>query len=83
MTIMLNPDQERVLRDVVNLGLATSPEEAIDQAIDILRERLPFQPEAVDDEVAAVARDLASFGKRHKLSLGGLTIKELLQESRP
>jgi hypothetical protein len=32
---------------------------------------------------ATVARRLASFGKRHGLSLGGATIKDLLRESRP
>jgi hypothetical protein len=83
MTITLSHEQERVLNEVVNLGLATSPEEAIDQAFDVLRERLPFYPDASDDEVAAVARSLAMFGKRNQLSLGGLSIKELLQESRP
>ena len=83
MTITLSNDQERVLREVVNLGLATTPEEAIDQAFDVLRERLPFQPDGADDEVAAVARNLATFGKRHQLSLGGMSVKELLQESRP
>ncbi len=83
MTITLNRDQEKILREVVDLGLATSPEEAIDQAFDVLRERLPFQPEAASDELAAVARDLATFGRRNQLSLGGLSIKELLRESRP
>jgi hypothetical protein len=33
--------------------------------------------------VAEAARRLGTFGKRHGLSLGGLTIKELLNESRP
>jgi hypothetical protein len=40
-------------------------------------------PSPVDDSVAAAARRLASFGTRHGLSLGGMTIKELLRESRP
>jgi hypothetical protein len=62
MTITLNHDQERVLREVVNLGLATTPEEAIDQAFDGLRERLPFQPDGADDEVAAVARNSQPLG---------------------
>ena len=83
MTITLSQEQERILREVVNLGLATSPEEAIDQAFDVLREKLPFQPDVADDELAAIARSLATFGKRNQLSLGGLSIKELLQESRP
>jgi hypothetical protein len=83
MTITLSLDQERVLREVVDLGLATTPEEAIDQAFDVLRERLPFQPAAADDDLAGIVHNLATFGKRHQLSLGGLSIKELLQESRP
>jgi hypothetical protein len=36
-----------------------------------------------DSSVADAARRLGTFGKRHGLSLGGLTIKELLNESRP
>jgi hypothetical protein len=36
-----------------------------------------------DSSVAEAARRLGTFGKRHGLSLGGLTIKELLNESRP
>jgi len=38
---------------------------------------------AADESVAEAVRRLATFGKRHELSLGGLTIKELLHESRP
>jgi hypothetical protein len=36
-----------------------------------------------DSSVADAARRLGTFGKRHGLSLGGMTIKELLNESRP
>lgn len=36
-----------------------------------------------DSSVAAAARRLGTFGKRHGLSLGGLTIRQLLDESRP
>jgi hypothetical protein len=36
-----------------------------------------------DSSVAAAARRLGTFGKRHGLSLGGTTIRELLDESRP
>ena len=38
---------------------------------------------AADAVVDEVARRLGTFGKRHCLSLGGMTIKELLAESRP
>jgi hypothetical protein len=39
--------------------------------------------QAPDSSVADAARRLGTFGKRHGLSLGGLKIKELLDESRP
>jgi hypothetical protein len=39
--------------------------------------------ETPDSSVAAAARRLGTFGKRHGLSLGGMTIRELLDESRP
>jgi hypothetical protein len=83
MTITLKPEQEQVLIEAINSGLAHTTDEALDQALEALRERLPLRNAPVDDSVAAAARRLATFGKRHGLSLGGLTIKELLRESRP
>jgi len=85
MTIILRPDQERVLVDAINSGLAHTADEALDQALDALRLRMPPKAPAVtpDESVVAAVRRLASFGKRHGLSLGGMTVKELLRESRP
>jgi hypothetical protein len=83
MTITLKPEQEQVLIEAINSGLADTTEQALDQALEALRERLPQQTASVDESVAAAARRLATFGQRHGLSLGGLTIKELLHESRP
>jgi len=85
MTMILRPEQERVLIDAVNSGLAHNADEALDQALDALRERMPSPPSpgTSDESVAAAARRLATFGKRHRLSLCGLTVKELLRESRP
>jgi hypothetical protein len=82
MTIVLRPEQEQVLLEAINSGLAHTTDEALTQALDTLRLRLPRQatPEA---EAAAAVRRLATFGKRHGLSLGGSTVKELLRESRP
>jgi hypothetical protein len=48
----------------------------------VLLERI-HADNAQDSSVAAAARRLGSFGKRHGLSLGGLTIRQLLDESRP
>ena len=83
MTIILKPEQESVLIEAINSGLARTPDEALDQALEALRARLPHEKKPVDESVAAAARRLGTFGKRHGLSLGGLTIKELLHESRP
>jgi hypothetical protein len=83
MTITLKPEQEQVLIEAINSGLAHTADEALDQALEALRERLPQRQAPVDDSVAAAARRLATFGKRHGLSLGGITIKELLRQSRP
>ena len=80
MTIILKPEQEQVLREAIKSGLAHTTDEALDQALAALRDRLPHEAPV---DVAAAARRLGTFGKRHGLSLGGLTIKELLRESRP
>jgi hypothetical protein len=51
----------------------------------VLLERIHGEPsQAPDSTVADAARRLGTFGKRHGLSLsGGMTIRELLDESRP
>ena len=82
MTIILKPEQEKLLIQAIKSGLACTPDEALDQALDALRARLPHEG-VVGESVASAARRLGTFGKRHGLSLGGLTIKELLHESRP
>jgi len=83
VTITLKPEQEQVLVEAVKSGLAGSPNEALDQALESLKRRLRENGLSADESVAAAARRLASFGERHRLSLGGITIKELLRESRP
>jgi endonuclease III len=70
MTITLKPEQEQVLIEAINSGLAQTTDEALDQALEALRERLPQRQAPVDDSVAVAARSLATFGKRHGLSLG-------------
>ncbi len=82
MTITLKPEQEQVLIEAVESGLAGNANEALDQALEALKNRLS-QKGAPDESVAAAARRLAIFGKRNGLSLGGSTIQELLRESRP
>ena len=80
MTVILKPEQEQVLLEAINSGLAHTTDEALDQALDALR-CLP-RPAAPEGDLAAAVRRLATFGKRHGLSLGGSSVKELLHESR-
>lgn len=47
MTIILKPEQERVLIDAINSGLAHTRDEALDQALETLKRRLPT-PEATE-----------------------------------
>jgi hypothetical protein len=82
MTITLKPEQEQVLMEAISSGLAQNADEALERALEALKDRLP-QKGLPDESVAAAARRLVTFGKRHGLSLGGVTIKELLRESRP
>jgi hypothetical protein len=49
----------------------------------VLLERIHGDDREPDSSVAAAARRLGTFGKRHGLSLGGMTIRQLLDESRP
>jgi hypothetical protein len=81
MTIILKPEQEKLLMQAINCGLARTPDEALEQALDALRARLAHEERPRDESVAATARHLGTFGKRHGLSLGGLMIKQLLYES--
>jgi hypothetical protein len=74
MTITLKPEQEQVLLEAVESGLAETANEALDQALEALKSRLP-QKGAPDGSVADAARRLATFGKRQGLSLGGLRLK--------
>jgi len=82
MAVTLSPEQEQVLIEAVNSGLAQDASEALDQALDALRVRLPGN-HVSGESTAVVVRRLASFGKRHGLSLGDMTVKDLLRESRP
>jgi hypothetical protein len=49
----------------------------------ILMEQIHGTDTVPVSSVAEAARRLGTFGKRHGLSLGGMTIRQLLDESRP
>lgn len=82
VTIVLKPEQEKVLIEAAHHGLACTHQEALDQALEALCARLPHEA-PVNESVTAAARRLGTFGKLHGLSLNSITIRELLRESRP
>jgi len=65
MTITLRPDQERVLIDAIRSGLAHTPDEAIDQALEILRRRLPDTRAASEESGAERARAFERWANDH------------------
>jgi hypothetical protein len=82
MTITLLPEQEQLIRKMIESGLAKTPEEALTQALALLRDRLP-ESHKTSDSRPEVAKRLAQFASKHNLSLGDMTIKDLLDASRP
>jgi hypothetical protein len=80
MQVKLTPEEQAgLLRQARESGLSL---EAF--AEQVLREKShEARQQDHDSAYAESIRQLASFGKRHKLSLGGMSIAELLHESRP
>ena len=59
MKITIWPEQEQLLRDAIDSGLARNAADALDQALDGLRRRLP-KPAPEAESTAATARRIAS-----------------------
>lgn len=76
MSIHPRPDQELAIQEAIRAGWIQNETDILDIGIDVLFKR---QQEGSPMEV--VDR-LASFGKRHNLTLGGATIKDLIDEGR-
>jgi len=54
VTIILKPEQEQVIIQAVNSGLADNADDALDKAFDALRARLPHKSD-LDESVQAAA----------------------------
>lgn len=80
MTISPTPEQERKIQEALRAGLIESPEQLLDVGLEHLGRRRDDSdaPDSITDAVDRVA----SFGRRHGLSLGGLKIKDLINEGR-
>ena len=82
MTVTLLPEQERLLQEIIDSGLAKTPKDALARALELLRDQIPSGTSA-DESRAEVTKRLAEFRTKHALSLGDLTIRDLLNASRP
>ena len=78
MTISPTPEQERRIQEALRVGLIESPE----QLLDVGLEHLGHSRVGAPDSIANTIDRVANFGKRHGLSLGGLRMKDLINEGR-
>ncbi len=82
MTVHLPPGIERIVEEAVRSGQYRSAEEVLSEAVSVWQARHTAAEPARDDRQAAIER-LKNFGRTHRLSLGGITIKQLRDEARP
>jgi Arc/MetJ-type ribon-helix-helix transcriptional regulator len=78
MTITLRPEQEKVIRQAIEAGMYNSVDEVLDSALESIRKREPFHPALTRSQIAGQRiREL-----RAGVTLGGISIRELIEEGR-
>jgi hypothetical protein len=84
MTVTLRPEQEQVVGEAIRAGLIGTADEVVDVGIETIRQRLESTISAGPRQkmIDAAADRLLKFGDKYRLSLGGMTIKELVNEGR-
>jgi Arc/MetJ-type ribon-helix-helix transcriptional regulator len=75
MTITLNPDQEKAIREAIKAGLVRSVDDFIESAI----EALPHSANGTPSREEAVRR-MQEFGDTYHLNLGEPVTRTLLHE---
>jgi hypothetical protein len=83
MNVTLRPDQERVVSEAISAGLIGDAVEVVDLGIETIRQRLELGAFHVRrQEIEGAVDQLRKFGDKYHFSLGGLTIKEFINEGR-
>jgi hypothetical protein len=83
MNVTLRPEQELVVSEAISAGLIGDAVEVIDLGIETIRQRLESSAvRARQQEIEEAVERLRKFGEKYSFSLGGLTIKELVNEGR-
>jgi Arc/MetJ-type ribon-helix-helix transcriptional regulator len=78
MTITLRPEHQRVIQEALETGANASVDEALDSALESIRNRAAFHPALTRSQIAGQRiREL-----RKGAILGGIPIRELIDEGR-
>jgi hypothetical protein len=83
MNVILRPEQERVVGEAISAGLIGTPDEVVDLGVETIRRRLESRStHSRQHEIDSAAERLRNFGEKYHFSLGGLTIRDLVNEGR-
>lgn len=78
MTITLRPEQEKVIQQAIETGMYNSVDEVLDMALESIRKHEVFHPALTRSQIAGQRiREL-----RKNITLGGLSIRTLIDEGR-
>ena len=83
MTIELPPRIERIVREAVLSGEYRSAEDVLTEAVVVWQTQHQAAAGHAEEQRREAIERLKTFGRRHGLSLGGTTIRELRDEARP
>jgi Arc/MetJ-type ribon-helix-helix transcriptional regulator len=84
MTVTLRPEQEQIVGEAIRTGLIENADDVVDAGVEAIRQRLESNgpASAAKGEIQAAADRMLRFGEKYGSSLGGLTIKDLVNEGR-
>ena len=81
MTIKLTPEQEEIVRAGLKSGEFRTPEEAVSEAFDALREKVGAPANRADNGARREAvREMLAFVERNHVRLEDVSVKELIHE---
>lgn len=81
MQVTLSPHGEALVQAALARGLAASPEEVVERALETIASENPVLSDEEKERRRQAVDDMRAFGEKHHLTLGpGERIKDLLHE---
>ena len=80
MTLKLTPDQEKLIRDQLETGQFSSPEDVVSRALEVLCAQRDGVTSKVSEDERAAVQEMQDFVSRHIVRLEGMTVKQLIHE---